>query len=97
MDTVITKWDFGFDHQKHIIHTSFFFIFIEFRCVLSGFDPNFVTINQVWSQNYQFYPFLMRLSKVNQKKTMKTTTMRMENEGIFTGIPKISNFSPGIL
>ena len=65
-----------------------FAIFIAVHCILSDFDPNFVTLNQVRSPNYQFYPILMMFWRVDQKETKKTTTMttttmRMENERIF--------------
>ena len=78
----------GLTTKKHI-PTPFIVIFIAFHSILSDFDPNFVTIYQVWSLKYQFYPLLMMLWEVEQKKyfkkmtTMDTTAMRMENERIF--------------
>ena len=56
-------------HIAHLVHipTPFFVIFITFHCIFSDFDPNFVTLYQVWSPNYQFYPILMMFWKVEQK------------------------------
>ena len=79
----------GFDHQKTYTHP-FFVIFIAFYYVKSGFDPKFVTLSSLVLE----LPILSNFGEVlkgqvNQKEekraTMKTTTMRMENERIFKG------------
>ena len=77
--------------KKHI-PTPFFVTFIAFHCItiLSGFDPNFVTLYQVpklpilsnFDDVLEGRP--KKQQKTNQKTTtMNTTTMRMENERIF--------------
>ena len=92
----------GLTAKKHM-PTPFFVIFIAFHRVLSGFDPNFVSLYQVWSIKFGLSNFDVVL-KINQNKKIKTnkkqtkndnyetTTVRMENKEIFTGIPENFQF-----
>ena len=78
VDTMITKYHVpsGFDHQKTYTH-SIFVIFTAFRCILSGFDPNFVKLYQVRFLNYQVHPIVMMFWKVVQKKKRQLWTRQL--------------------